>query len=109
MRFDLKTQETQWGKYKQQITHTTDSEKFDDMLRMTCCISKEKRVHLQQYLQDSYESSQLCYGLHISDRALMTCLIFERMGSQVHFVDAADGGYAIAALGLKKQLKTFKL
>ena len=33
---------------------------------------------------------------------LMTCLIFERMGSQVHFVDAADGGYAMAAVGLKK-------
>ena len=37
----------------------------------------------------------------------MTCLVFERMGSQVHFVDAADGGYAMAAVGLKKQLKNF--
>jgi len=106
MKFNLKTQDTQWGKYKEQITLTTDSEKFDDMLRMICSVSKEERVHLEEYLEKAYQNSQVCYGIHVSDRALMTCLIFERMGSQVHFVDAADGGYAMAAVGLKKRLKS---
>ncbi|MEP0899817.1 DUF3095 family protein [Nodosilinea sp. FACHB-13] len=39
------------------------------------------------------------------DRALMTCLVFERSGREVHFVDGADGGYALAAKPLKEKLK----
>jgi len=35
---------------------------------------------------------------------LMTCLVFERHGQQVHFVDGADGGYAAAAKEMKKRL-----
>jgi hypothetical protein len=49
------------------------------------------------------------YGLHISDRALMTCLVFERNGRQVHFVDGADGGYALAAKEMKQKLSEQKL
>ena len=39
------------------------------------------------------------------DRALMTCLVFEREGRQVHFVDGADGGYALAAKAMKARMK----
>lgn len=109
MKFNFTTEETQWGKYKEQITLTTDSEKFDDMLRMICSVSKQRRLELEEYLEKAYQDKKICYGIHISNRALMTCLVFERMGSQVHFVDAADGGYAMAAVGLKKQLKTLAL
>jgi len=107
MKFNLNTQEGEWGEYKKQVTLTTDAEKFDDMLRMTCSVSKKKRESLQGYLHKAHEEGKLCYGIHITDRALMTCLVFERMGAQVHFIDAADGGYAMAAVGLKEQLKTF--
>ncbi len=109
MRFNIQTGETRWGKYKQQITLTTDSEKFDDILRMTCCVHHHEREALVNYLQKEFEAQRLCYGIHITDRALMTCLVFERMGSQVHFIDAADGGYAMAAVGLKKQLQGLSL
>lgn len=106
MKFNIRTGDIQWGEYKRQITLTTDSEKFDDMLRMTCAIGRDERAALQEYLQQAFEEKKLCYGVHVSNRAMMTCLIFERMGSQVHFIDAADGGYAMAAIGLKQQLKT---
>ena len=36
---------------------------------------------------------------------MLTCLVYERMGQQVHFVDGAGGGYTNAAVGFKKQLK----
>jgi len=36
---------------------------------------------------------------------LMTCLVFERHGRQVHFIDGADGGYAIAAKKLKHRAR----
>jgi len=105
MKFNIPTDGITWGKYKEHVTLTTDCEKFDDMLRMICSVNKEERIALQKYLQDAHEAKKLCFGIHITNRALMTCLVFERMGSQVHFVDAADGGYAMAAIGLKKQLK----
>jgi hypothetical protein len=36
----------------------------------------------------------------------MTCLVFERNGRQVHFVDGADGGYAIAAKSMKQRINS---
>jgi len=94
-----------WGRYKQQVQITTDAEKFDDMLRMVCCVTSSQRKALEQYLNKEQAKGVLNYGIHISDRALMTCLVFERHGRQVHFVDAADGGYALAAKMLKQQMK----
>jgi hypothetical protein len=36
----------------------------------------------------------------------MTCLVFERNGRQVHFVDGADGGYAVAAKAMKRRINS---
>jgi hypothetical protein len=36
----------------------------------------------------------------------MTCLVFDRDGRQVHFVDGADGGYALAAKKMKERMKS---
>ncbi|MCJ2541500.1 DUF3095 family protein [Synechococcus bigranulatus str. 'Rupite'] len=59
---------------------------------------------MTQYLETRFRQGELAYGIHISDRALLTCLVFERDGRQVHFVDGADGGYALAARDLKTRL-----
>ncbi len=108
IKLDAKLDNSSWGQYKKQVTQTTDAEKFDDVLRMTFAAATNDRIKLEKYLAKQHQQGKLCYGTHISNRALMTCLVFERMGSQVHFVDAADGGYAMAAVGLKKQLKAKK-
>ncbi len=105
MKLDAKLDDSSWGQYKNQVMHTTDAEKFDDILRMTFAANTQERLKLEKYLEKKHKQAELCYGMHITNRALMTCLVFERMGSQVHFVDAADGGYAMAAVGLKQQLK----
>ncbi len=105
MRFDITTDGTRWSAYKEQIHLTTDAEKFDDMLRMVSAVNFSDRLILQEFLDTAYKEGKIFYGLHVSNRALMTCLVFERMGAQVHFVDAAEGGYAMAAIGLKQQLK----
>ena len=47
----------------------------------------------------------IAYGLHEADSALMTCLVFNLTDSEhVHFIDGADGGFAMAARQLKQQL-----
>lgn len=64
-----------------------------------------QRAELTTYLEEEYRSGRLAYGVHVTDRALVTCVVFERMGRQVHFVDGADGGYAMAARALKQRLR----
>ena len=48
---------------------------------------------------------KLVYGFHVSDRALMTCLVYKAQGRHTAFIDGADGGYALAAKVLKENLK----
>ncbi|NEQ05900.1 MULTISPECIES: DUF3095 domain-containing protein [unclassified Moorena] len=94
-----------WGAYKLNAIAATDYRKFDDILRMVIAGNEVQRKQLTDYLEKNYKQGKLVYGLHISDRALMTCLVFERHGRQVHFVDGADGGYAVAAKDMKDRLK----
>ena len=46
--------------------------------------------------------------MHKSREALLTCIVFSYNGNHVHFVDGSDGGYAMAARGLKAQLKSLR-
>ena len=104
MNLKVKTEELDWGVYKDIAIAATDYRKFDDMLRMVISGNEWRRKKLTRYLERNYREGKLVYGLHVSDRALMTCLVFERGGQQVHFVDGADGGYALAAKDMKQRM-----
>ena len=105
MQFRLQFGTMNWGNYKNLVITTSDYKKFDDMLRMIISGTAAQREALIAYLRDRAAQGDLVYGFHVATAALMTCLVFERDGSQVHFIDGADGGYALAAKGLKAQLK----
>jgi hypothetical protein len=45
------------------------------------------------------------YGIHVSNAALVTCIIDNRAGEHYHFVDGADGGYTLAAEAMKEQMR----
>ncbi|MDG2616913.1 DUF3095 domain-containing protein [Thermoleptolyngbya sichuanensis XZ-Cy5] len=94
-----------WGNYKASVSAATDYQKFDDALRMVITSTPAQTRQLTDYLDGRFRSGELVYGAHISDRALLTCMVFERNGRHVHFVDAADGGYTQAALALKEKLQ----
>lgn len=93
-----------WDSYRELVFRTADYKKFDDTLRMIIAGTPAQRQALEAYLEEHFQRGELAYGIHVADRALMTCLVFERMGRQVHFVDGADGGYALAARALKGRL-----
>jgi|JFJP01.1.fsa_nt_gi hypothetical protein len=106
MTFNIKTGSFNWGDYKQIVSEATDFKKFDDVLRMVISGKTKQRHKLTDYLEKKFQEGRLVYGFHVSDRALMTCLVFERDGRQVHFVDGADGGYALAAKQMKELMKS---
>lgn len=104
MKFKLKIGGMDWGGYKKILTEATDYRKFDDMLRMVISGTRLQREQLINYLEEQYKAGRLVYGTHVSDRALMTCLVFEHNGPQVHFIDGADGGYTLAAKAMKVRM-----
>jgi hypothetical protein len=86
---------------KNDVISAADYKKFDGTLKMTLACYSEQREDFQKYLQELKEQGKIYFGLHISNRALVTCLL---VNHEVHLVDSADGGYALAAKQLKQQL-----
>ena len=98
------TSETDWGQYPTLIRASTDYRKFDGVLRMILAGTPAQRARLEAALDAGFAAGRLAYGLHVSDRAILTCLVYERMGRQVHFVDGAGGGYTSAAVPFKRRM-----
>jgi hypothetical protein len=90
---------------KQDNIASSDFRKYDNAVKMILAVSRESRRALQETLEIARARGDIFYGLHVSDRATITCLMHTETGGEVHFVDAADGGYAIAAKQLKAQIQ----
>ncbi|MCS6837067.1 MAG: DUF3095 domain-containing protein [Anaerolineae bacterium] len=97
-----------WDRYRQVVIEATDREKFDDALRMIISGTAQQRQALREGLEALRQQGKLVYGTYVTTHALMTCLVFERFGRQVHFLDGSGGGYALAAREMKAQLKALK-
>jgi hypothetical protein len=105
MTFGLNAGGTPWGDYKKDLVANTDFKKFDGILREIMSGTSNQRQELTAFLEQLCINKECVYGIHASDSALITCLISKRSGYHYHFVDGADGGYAMAALAMKNQLK----
>lgn len=92
-----------WGQYKPILLSSTDNEKFDDALRMIFSGTKKQGDALRAYLEELREDGRIIYGVHRSAGVLMTCVVFNHFGKQVHFLDGANGGYTLAARQMKSQ------
>ena len=99
----------EWEHHKAFIRETSDCQKVDGTLRMIIAGYPHQRKRLERFLQRGLRQKKLVYGLHVADGALMTCLVFQPNGRQVHFVDGANGGYALASRDLKARLATLPL
>lgn len=92
--------------YRQSLSRHSDYRKFDDMLRMVVDCNPEQITLINDYLSILYQQGRIYYGIHASEHALMTCFVDStHEGEHIHFIDGGDGGYAMAAKQLKKQLK----
>lgn len=91
--------------YRASVAANTDFRKFDDTLRMVLDVTLDERAALEGFLDAEHQAGRVYYGVHAAPAALMTCIITDYQANHVHFVDGADGGYALAAKQLKSQLR----
>ena len=103
--FGLRAGEFDGKTYKAATARNNDCLKFDNALRLVMDVSKEQADDLDKYLDSLRASGRLFYGIHAASAALMTCMVFDYASRHFHFVDGADGGYALAAKQMKSQMK----
>jgi DUF3095 family protein len=102
LRIPIKLLNKKFKDVKKDNIINSDFRKFDGSLKMVLSCDSSQRKSFEKLRIDGF----IFYGLHVSDRALLTCLIHRGTGEEVHFVDSADGGYALAARKLKEQMTT---
>lgn len=101
LKLGLQMGRTNLALYQRQLIDNTDFRKFDGSLRLVVAGDPSQRRALTNYLEERAGRGELTFGMHISDSALMTCLIRDRSAEHFHFVDGAGGGYAEAARAMK--------
>lgn len=99
----VRNPDTPAGKYFQEVGVNTDHFKIDDCLRTVLDISKDQSKELEALLVQLQSEGKLNFGIHYSNRALMTCFV-NSLEKHIHFIDGADGGYTYAASSLKAHL-----
>jgi hypothetical protein len=100
------TQSVQWSRYREDLVQNSDFRKFDGMLRMVIDGSDAQAIRLEHWLEQERRAGRLAYGMHKSSQALLTCIVHSYNGQHQHFVDGSEGGYALAARQLKRQLSS---
>ena len=103
MKFGLKTEFTDWSQYKDTLMKNSDVRKFNDVYRQILAGNAGQREALDAWLAERYAKRELVYGLHVTNRAHMTCLVFNYSGKHLHFIDGADGGLFLAAKQFKER------
>ena len=104
MRFGIRTEDTDWSRYMPTLVRNSDVRKFNDVYRQLLAGTAAQRAVLTAWLEERYARRELAYGLHVADRAQMTCLVFDYSGRHLHFIDGADGGFFAAATGFKERV-----
>ena len=93
-----------WGRYFSSVLTQVDDRKFDDVFRAVIDATESNWGELQAKLESAKNQGKILYGAHISKEFLMTCMVLDRDQQHLHFVDGAQGGYALAARQLKSSI-----
>jgi hypothetical protein len=101
-RFDISAGGYRGRSYRNELRDNTDYRRFDDTLRILVDCGAAQGDAIEALLESHAQQGNLRYGVHRSDSALMTCLVFNLdKGEHIHFVDGSDGGFTAAAKNMK--------
>lgn len=88
--------------YRRMTGLNTDFRKFDDVLRMTVDCNPDTLARAKSMLAAADAEGIIRYGVYEQDAAIMTCIVPSvETDDHLHFLDGADGGYALAAKMMK--------
>ncbi|BBP42269.1 DUF3095 family protein [Thiosulfativibrio zosterae] len=104
MEHQIEALEVHWGGYKQDLIQHSDYVKLDDTYRCVMSASQASINELLAWLEQLHQAGKLYYGCHQTHSAIITCLVEKTGQEHIHFVDSAEGGYAMAAKQLKAQI-----
>jgi DUF3095 family protein len=91
--------------YRDSLPVHSDYRKYADSLRMVIDCTPAQADAIEAMLDAEWRNGAIDYGTHIAKAALMTCFVRNTEDAgHVHFIDGADGGYALAALDMKKRM-----
>lgn len=92
--------------YKEELKRQTDYRRYGDAIRLVLDCPGGADTKLRAALAPLEAAGEIIYGLHVSDHALMTCLVFDlKSAAHVHFIDGGNGGLTLAAKEFKAKLK----
>jgi hypothetical protein len=93
------------ARFRRELVENTDFRKFDDGLRMTVDCSSELADVIDARLEEAQRRGACFFGTHRQLAANLTCFVpSPTQANHVHFVDGASGGYAFAAVNLKRNV-----
>ncbi|MGA9502773.1 MAG: DUF3095 family protein, partial [Pseudolabrys sp.] len=91
------------AKYTRELIENSDFRKFDDSLRMVLDCTPQLAAEIEDCLKAAAAGGVIRYGVHRQNAAMMTCFTPSPVNpNHVHFIDGAQGGYALAASALKE-------
>ena len=92
-------------KYRESLPRHSDFRKYADSLRMVIDCREDQAQAVREALHAEWQRGAIDYGTHMAKTALMTCFVrnTEETG-HIHFIDGADGGYALAARDMKQRM-----
>ncbi|MDP4984400.1 DUF3095 domain-containing protein [Pseudoalteromonas tunicata] len=102
---NVQTDKTDWGAYKQNLVLNSDFQKFDEVLRMVISGTEQQYQGLRDLLEMYHQQGKIVFGMHTSQHSLITCIVTDYNKNHTHFLDGSNGGYALAAVEMKAQLK----
>lgn len=104
MRFGIRVGRFIPQKYEHELVENSDFRKFDDSLRMVLDCTLELANEIEDYLKSAAADGIVRYGTYKQEAAMMTCFAPSPANpNHVHFIDGADGGYALAAAMMKAE------
>jgi hypothetical protein len=102
----IKIKDVSLEDYKGSLPMNSDYRKYDEVLRMVLDCDESMKKSILDILEDFHRRGLIFYGAHSSKTALMTCFVQDmKDNNHVHFIDGGDGGYAMAAIQMKLQIK----
>ncbi len=102
MRLRLRLGNFSPDRYERELIENSDFRKFDDSLRMVLDCTPQLADAIEAYLKKAAADGVVRYGTHRQEAAMMTCFApSPSKPDHVHFIDGAQGGYALAAAMMK--------